>query len=81
VTRALVAGVLLLTLAACNAGPAPTRTRELPPAPPPPTIADDLGACAADVRQCPDGSFVARDPARRCAFAPCPGDNRPDPKK
>ena len=29
-------------------------------------------ACTADVRQCPDGSYVARDPAKNCEFKQCP---------
>ena len=29
--------------------------------------------CATDVMQCPDGSFVARDPESDCAFRPCAG--------
>lgn len=28
--------------------------------------------CAADVRECPDGSYVSRIPPH-CAFAACPG--------
>jgi hypothetical protein len=28
--------------------------------------------CTADVMQCPDGSFVARDPSNGCEFRPCP---------
>ena len=28
--------------------------------------------CTADVKSCPDGSFVARDPNLGCAFPPCP---------
>ena len=27
--------------------------------------------CAADVQQCPDGSFVSRDPAKNCEFKAC----------
>jgi len=30
--------------------------------------------CAADVKQCPDGSFVSRDPDDGCEFRPCPSD-------
>lgn len=30
-------------------------------------------ACTADVKECPDGSFVARDPERNCEFKECPG--------
>jgi hypothetical protein len=35
---------------------------------------DEGIVCAADVKQCPDGSTVSRDPARGCAFNPCPGE-------
>ena len=28
--------------------------------------------CTADVQQCPDGSYVSRDPANNCNFKPCP---------
>ena len=35
---------------------------------------DDAVFCTADVFECPDGSFVARDPANDCAFSPCPED-------
>ena len=27
--------------------------------------------CTADVFQCPDGSYVSRDPSNGCAFGPC----------
>jgi len=29
-------------------------------------------ACTQDVKQCTDGSYVARDPAKNCEFKPCP---------
>jgi hypothetical protein len=35
------------------------------------------GACAADVKQCPDGSFVSRNPAKDCAFDSCPAATTP----
>lgn len=28
--------------------------------------------CTADVQECPDGSFVARDVNNNCAFQECP---------
>ncbi|MBI3334843.1 hypothetical protein HYZ97_05125 [Candidatus Pacearchaeota archaeon] len=28
--------------------------------------------CTQEVQECPDGSFVGRDPARNCSFRPCP---------
>lgn len=73
--RVLVVGLLLM-LGACGANQAPAKSRELPPAPPPPAMQEEGGACAADVRQCPDGSFVSRNPARGCAFDACPGENK-----
>jgi len=30
--------------------------------------------CSMDVKECPDGSFVARDPEQNCNFKPCTGD-------
>jgi hypothetical protein len=35
---------------------------------------DDRIVCPADVKLCPDGSYVSRDPSRGCAFKPCPGE-------
>jgi hypothetical protein len=80
--KAPFAAVLLLTLTACNpvmdtsAKPASRTTtgKPLPYAPPPPPLPDEGVACAADVRQCPDGSFVSRNPAASCSFDPCPGE-------
>jgi hypothetical protein len=74
--------LLLFTLAGCNpvldapAKPASSAAsgKPLPYAPPPPPLPDEVGACAADVRQCPDGSFVSRSPATSCRFDPCPGE-------
>jgi hypothetical protein len=34
-------------------------------------MGDDL-VCAADVNECPDGSFVSRDSTNNCEFSPCP---------
>jgi hypothetical protein len=80
--KVFLAALLLVTLAACNpvldtpAKPASSATsgKPLPYAPPPPPLPDEGGVCAADVRQCPDGSFVSRSPAASCSFDPCPGD-------
>jgi hypothetical protein len=36
------------------------------------TSEDDLIMCAMDVQECPDGSFVARNPEDNCNFYPCP---------
>lgn len=74
--RALGAAALLLMLGACGASQVPAKNGELPPAPPPPAMQEEGGACAADVRQCPDGSFVSRNPAKGCAFDACPGENK-----
>jgi hypothetical protein len=74
--------MLLASLAACSSGGADTAVKPvaspkagklLPYAPPPPPMPETGIACAADVRQCPDGSFVSRNPDHACAFAPCPG--------
>ena len=77
--RALVAISLAIGLAACAApdSGAGRDTRggkvALPEAPPPPTVADDPIMCTMDARQCPDGSYVSRNPAKGCAFNACPG--------
>ncbi len=34
--------------------------------------------CPQDVRQCPDGSWVGRDPDNHCRFRPCPDGSIPD---
>jgi len=77
---------MLLSLAACSAAGTdtqkPARTpasgkAALPPAPPPPPLADDRIVCTADVKQCADGSYVSRNPAKNCAFKPCPGETQP----
>jgi hypothetical protein len=77
----LALGALLFGLSACAAEqPAaaqehdkPAQALPLPAAPPPPPMPDEGGACTADVKQCPDGSFVSRNAAQGCAFDPCPG--------
>ena len=30
--------------------------------------------CTADVKECPDGSFVGRDHSNNCKFKPCPSE-------
>jgi hypothetical protein len=70
--RALAA-VLLLTVSACGTGAG----KPLPVAPPPPPMSDEGIFCAADVKRCPDGSFVSRNPASGCAFDLCPGAGKP----
>ncbi len=52
--------------------------KALPFAPPPPSISVEEGVmCAADIKPCPDGSSVIRNPAQACAFDLCPGDTQP----
>lgn len=34
----------------------------------------DAKICTLDAKQCPDGSFVSRNPANNCVFNPCPGE-------
>jgi len=73
--KALIGMVCLLALGACNAGTtAPSPSRPPLPAAPPPPMPDEVGLCPADVNQCTDGSYVSRNPARGCAFNPCPGE-------
>jgi len=83
--RVLLATLMLFTLTACNPvldSPAKqassvTTSKPLPYAPPPPPLPDEAVACAADVKPCPDGSFVSRNPAASCSFDPCPGKPTP----
>jgi hypothetical protein len=86
VIKLFSAALLLLALSACNSTGADADTRPapksatgktLPVAPPPPPMQEEAGSCAADVRQCADGSFVSRDPVNNCAFNPCPGEGKP----
>ncbi|HSJ80615.1 MAG TPA: hypothetical protein VK910_05305 [Thiobacillus sp.] len=73
--RLLAAASLLLMLGACSPLPAPPAAGKPSPAgPPPPPMPDDRIVCPADVKLCPDGSYVSRDPTRGCAFNPCPGE-------
>lgn len=53
-----------VALAACNT--APTSPTDKP-------AAGDTKMCTLEAKQCPDGSYVGRDAANNCAFAPCPG--------
>jgi len=84
--KRLAAVLLLAMLGACTSGGAdtvaqpanpPQAGKPLPAAPPPPPMSDEGIFCAADVKQCPDGSFVSRNPANGCAFDPCPGAGKP----
>jgi len=36
-----------------------------------PRIAEGTTACTQDAQQCPDGTFVGRDPSNNCEFFPC----------
>ncbi len=51
---------------------APKANKPSPAGPPPPPLADEGIVCPADVRQCPDGTYVSRDPDNGCAFRTCP---------
>jgi hypothetical protein len=84
--KALAAAVLLLSLGACGAvgadaaakpAPHPVAGKPLLYAPPPPPLPDEGAVCAEDIRLCADGSTVSRNPAKGCAFDPCPGDRNP----
>ncbi|NDP49031.1 MAG: hypothetical protein GZ085_11735 [Sulfuriferula multivorans] len=81
--RVLAAAALAITLAACSAPESlkPVRSSvgkvALPEAPPPPLVADDPIMCPADVKTCPDGSYVSRNSNKGCAFARCPGETQP----
>ncbi|MGV8992294.1 MAG: hypothetical protein ACOH1Q_12920 [Thiobacillus sp.] len=81
--KVLAAAALAITLAACSAPDTPKPVRSsggkvaLPPAPPPPLVADDRIMCTADVKACSDGSFVSRNANKGCAFARCPGETQP----
>lgn len=50
----------------------PTTTTTTTTIPPATTTTSVPSACSADVAQCPDGSYVSRDPANGCQFRPCP---------
>ena len=80
-------GITLLMLALTGCGSASEAARQPAPAqdavssvpaapvpPPPPIPEEDAIVCPADVKLCADGSYVARSPAKRCEFDPCPGE-------
>lgn len=52
------------SLAACAA--------DAPPPKPADRMQGEPAFCPADVQECKDGSFVARDPENQCKFKPCP---------
>ncbi len=65
----------LLALAGCQ-GLAPTQSVKPSPAgPPPPPPTADMVMCPADVKTCPDGSYVSRT-GPRCEFAACPAEKK-----
>ena len=74
--------LLAVTLGGCGAtsatqpspNPQPPSAAAPAPVPPPPPLEEDVKLCPADVKRCPDGSWVSRNPARDCAFDPCPGE-------
>lgn len=76
----LAAAAMAITLVACSSpgmpSAPPAGKAALPEAPPPPLVADDAIVCPADVKACPDGSFVSRNPDQGCAFARCPGETQ-----
>ncbi len=73
--RMLAAGVLLLMLAACGTLPTQPQAhaKPAPAGPPPPPMPDEPLVCPTDVKQCPDGHHVGRNPANECEFDACPG--------
>jgi hypothetical protein len=74
--RTLAVTLLLFTLGACGSvGAQPVSGKALPPAPPPPPMSDEPLVCPTDVKQCPGGRFVSRNPANECVFDACPGAN------
>jgi hypothetical protein len=75
--RALAAPLLLLMRFRLRHARGQPAGKPLPVAPPPPPMSDEGIFCTADVKQCPDGSFVSRNPANGCAFDPCPGAGKP----
>lgn len=82
--KALAAALLLAALTACSptgmdtaAKPHPQSVsgKALPFAPPPPSMPEEGAVCAADVKQCADGSTVSRNATQDCAFDRCPGES------
>ncbi|MEW6120030.1 MAG: hypothetical protein AB1593_08070 [Pseudomonadota bacterium] len=75
ITR-LVLVLPFVLLTACGAGAPAPASKPLPEAPPPPALQEeDRLVCPADVKECPDGSFVSRI-GTRCEFAACPAEKK-----
>jgi len=78
VIKALAAVTLSLTLAACGTVvPSPGARgsgKPAPAGPPPPPMPDMPLVCPTDVKLCPDGHTVSRNPAAECEFDACSGD-------
>ncbi len=79
--KARVAAFLLAALTGCGstgmdtaAKPhsQPVAGKALPFAPPPPSMPEEGAVCAADMKQCADGSTVIRNATQDCAFDRCP---------
>lgn len=62
-----------------ESSPMPDKNRKdagMPPANNQPATREQV-FCPQDVRQCPDGSWVGRDPDNNCRFRPCPDGKLP----
>lgn len=67
IKRLVLLPLAFASLAACAEQPAPPKPSDR-------IGTDEPKLCPADVKQCKDGSFVARDPENQCQFKPCPED-------
>lgn len=70
----LLATSLMLALSACSADQPVAASKKVEPPPPPPLASEGI-VCPQDVKQCADGSFVART-GPKCQFAACPEDKK-----
>lgn len=67
---------LPLALAGCQPSVPAKSGKPSPDGPPPPSLVEDNQVmCPADVKQCPDGSYVSRT-GPRCEFAACPAEKK-----
>ena len=71
----LLLGTLILALVACTA---PTDIQEPKPTLPPQEDIEEPIFCTQDVQECPDGSYVGRNPDNNCEFFACPEANSDD---